>query len=66
LVVIHIVAWLEMLVPISNMGALRNESCLVIYEGLIEALADPGFQRVGEFGEKEVISVGEIDIANRT
>jgi hypothetical protein len=37
----------------------------VIYEGLREALADPGFQGVGEFGEKEVISVGEIDVANR-
>jgi hypothetical protein len=48
------------------MGALRNELRLVIYQGLIEALADPGSQRVGEFEEKEVISVGEIDVANRT
>jgi sodium-independent sulfate anion transporter 11 len=48
-----------------NMGTLRNESCLVIYEGLREAIADPGFQGVGEFGEKGVISVDEIDVANR-
>jgi hypothetical protein len=47
------------------MATLRNESCVVIYEGLREALADPGFQGVGEFGVKEVISVGEIDVANR-